>query len=135
MIVLDASLTGAFFFEDEANPQVDQIMRRCAETGATAPSIWPVEIANIFRAAVRRKRITFEQRSAYFERLRTIGVQVDVVGADLAWGELTSLADLHDLTIYDAAYLELALRRQLPLATLDKDLAAAAQRECVEVLP
>lgn len=126
MILLDASLTGAFFFEDEADPKVDQIMRRCAETGAAAPSIWPVEIANIFRTAVRRKRITFEQRSAYFERLRTIGVQVDVVGADLAWGDLTSLADLHDLTVYDAAYLELAMRQGLPLATLEGSCCGGA---------
>lgn len=135
MIVLDASLTGAFFFEDEADPRVDQIMRRCAEAGAMAPSIWIVEIANIFRMAVRRKRITAEQRTAYFDRLRTIGVQIDVTSGDLAWLELTRLADLHDLTVYDAAYLELALRRQVPLATLDRELAAAAQREGVEVLP
>ena len=135
MIVLDASLTGAFFFEDEADASVDQIIGRCAETGATAPSIWTLEIANIFRMAVRRRRITAEQRSDYFERLRSIGVQIDVTSGDMAWRELTRLADHHDLTVYDAAYLELALRQRLPLATLDRELAAAARREGVEVLP
>ena len=101
---------------------------------ATAPAIWPLEVANGLLQAERRGRITEAFRKQRLVDLGLLRVILDDETSRHAWQETSDLALRHGLSAYDAAYLELALRRALPLATLDKSLARAAERENVTVL-
>lgn len=91
------------------------------------PAHWPLEVANGLQMAVRRGRIDTVFRSECLRELAAIPITLDQETVDRAWSETIALADTYGLTIYDAAYLELALRRDLPLATHDKALLSAAQ--------
>ncbi len=128
-LVLDASVTLAWCFEDESTPAIDAIMHRIANDGAIAPTLWRLEVANGLQMALRRKRIDIAYRDAALSRLDVLDIQLDSDTGVHAWSATVNLADLHALTIYDACYLELAQRRRLPLATLDANLANAA-RQC-----
>lgn len=99
------------------------------------PGHWHIEIANVLRNAVRANRATADERDGYLADLLEIPTIVDEQSIERAWTDTLTLSDRYDLTSYDAAYLELALRRQLPLATLDRELAAAARAAGVSVLP
>lgn len=135
MIVVDASIALAWSFEDERTPEVDQILERVLARGAVVPAIWPLEIANTLQMALRRKRIDAAYRDATIQDLRRLLVVVDAETNTLAWTSTLQLSDRFALTAYDASYLELAIRRQLPLATLDRQLADAARASGIEVLP
>ena len=126
MFVLDASVAAAWVLPEESNTRVDDLMDEAAASGALSPGIWPFEVGNALLAAERRTRITQEQRSGCLADLADLAIAID--GDDLArtWGPLLKLAQRHWTSLYDAAYLELALRADLPLATLDTRLAAAA---------
>jgi predicted nucleic acid-binding protein len=125
-IVLDASVAFAWVFEDEVSDVAEAVIDRVVEEGAIVPALWRFEIANGLRTAIRRRRIDRTFRNNALARLRRLPIQNDGETIFHAWGETLSLSDIHALTPYDAAYLELALRRRLPLATLDKDLRRAA---------
>lgn len=114
-VVLDGSVALAWCFEDEAT----------AEHGAHVPSIWRLEVANGLQSAIRCKRIDAAYRDLALSRLTAQRVTVDTKTDRHAWSITIRLAERHDLTIYDASYLELALRLDLPLATTDKLLIAA----------
>jgi predicted nucleic acid-binding protein len=135
LIVVDASIALAWSFEDERTPEVDQILERVLARGAVVPAIWPLEIANTLQMALRRKRIDAAYRDATIQDLRRLLVVVDAETNTLAWTSTLQLSDRFALTAYDASYLELAIRRQLPLATLDRQLADAARASGIEVLP
>lgn len=135
MIVLGASLALAWCFRDEQTPAAVALLSRVAADGMVVPALWHLEVANVLQMAVRRKRITREQRDASIEDLQSLPIFVDEETMRSAWSETLKLADGCGLSIYDAAYLELALRRNLPLATLDQQLADAARLAKVEVLP
>ena len=98
-----------------------------AEKGAVVPSLWSLEIGNVLLIAERKKRITLEQRKKAIHTLSELPISVDMMTSDHAWLETMELAERYSLTLYDASYLELALRRSLPLATLDSSLKNAAQ--------
>jgi predicted nucleic acid-binding protein len=125
--VLDTSIALAWCFEDEQTEPVMNLLDRVTETGAFAPSLWPLEALNGLLVAERKKRIQAGLRHRYADFLRDLPIRVDTETADKAWTATVELAERHRLSLYDAAYLELALRRNLPLATLDKDLAKAAK--------
>jgi predicted nucleic acid-binding protein len=125
-LVLDTSLTLAWFFADEANAYADAVALSLASGEAAVPSLWPLEVANALITGERRKRSTEAQATAFIARLRTLPIVVDDETDSRAWGDTMSLARAHNLSAYDAAYLELAMRRALPLATLDARLKAAA---------
>lgn len=97
--------------------------------------MWPLEIANGLEMAVRRQRITMADRDETLAILRRLPIEIQAVRREWDWGTVLSLGSYHRLTIYDASYLALALDRNLPLATLDDALAAAARAENVPVLP
>jgi predicted nucleic acid-binding protein len=126
-LVLDASLTLSWYFEDERTSTGDAVMDRVAIDGAFVPSLWRYEVANGFLKAIRRKRIVAAYRDASLAELRHLPITVDRSGDDMTWTATLALADRFQLSIYDAAYLELAERRVLPLATGDRALGAAAQ--------
>lgn len=132
--VLDNSVALAWCFHDEQTPPVMDLLDRVTETGATAPSLWPLEALNGLYAAERRRRIDHRQRERMAGLLHDLPVRLDDEAADRAWTTLAELADRFRLTLYDAAYLELAQRRRLPLATLDAALRRAAHAVSVEVL-
>lgn len=133
-LVLDSSITLAWLFEDERTPAADEVLQRVVENGAVAPSLWRLEVANGLQTAVRRGRIDPAFRDASIADLQALMVAVDPETHARAWADTLELAARHGLTLYDAAYLELALRRQLPLATLDQELRAAADVNGVELL-
>jgi len=96
-------------------------------SGAWVPSLWPIEVANSLQAGVRRGRITAEFRDTALADLASLSISVDPETTTYAWGNTLQLADRYGLTVYDAAYLELAQRRSLPLASLDVPLCNAAR--------
>lgn len=119
---------------DELLPHAIALLGRASETGAVAPSFWPVEIANSLLVAERRTRITSEARLAALADFAVLAVELDHETSRHAWNRTSGLAARHGLGAYDAAYLEVAQRRSLALATLDKALRRAADHEGVEVL-
>ncbi|HEV3210452.1 MAG TPA: type II toxin-antitoxin system VapC family toxin [Chthoniobacterales bacterium] len=125
-LVLDSSATLAWIYSDETTATIRQLFDDVAENGATVPTLWRLEIANSLTVAVRRGRIDADFRRAALADLALLDITTDPHTDSLAWGETLSLADRFRLTVYDSAYLELAQRRSLPLATLDDDLSAAA---------
>ena len=133
-VVLDASMTFAWLFEDEVADVAEAAIDRVVREGAIVPTLWRFEIANGLRTAVRRRRIDKAFRNNALARLRRLPIHNDGETAFHAWGQTLALSDAHALTPYDAAYLELAVRRRLPLATLDKDLRKAASGAGVEIV-
>jgi predicted nucleic acid-binding protein len=106
---------------------------RLAEEGAVVPSLWSLEIGNVLLFAERKKRITLEQRRKAIHILMELPIIVDTMTSNHAWLETMELAERYSLTLYDASYLELSLRRSLPLATFDKSLKKAAELSGVRV--
>jgi predicted nucleic acid-binding protein len=133
--VLDCSIAVAWCFEDEANPLVDGLLDGLKVAGGVVPALWSFEVTNVLLQAERRGRLTqaaVEGRLAAFEKLP---ITVDPTPWHSLHGATAALARLHGLTAYDAAYLELAIRYQLPLATKDKALMRACAAAGIEVLP
>jgi predicted nucleic acid-binding protein len=133
--VIDSSFTASLFLPDEANPKSDTLGRRIAERGATAPGLWQLEITNLLLMAVRRKRITPAERLKLLAAIDVLPVTLHPVLTAQQRADVLHLAEKHGLSAYDAAYLELAMRLGLPLATLDEPLRKAAKAESVAVLP
>lgn len=94
---------------------------------ATVPAHWPLEVANALLIAIRRGRISREKASRFFDDLGSLPIRIDSKSSENAFGRVFALAEQYELTVYDAAYLELAMRENLPLATLDQDLRKAAR--------
>lgn len=132
--VLDSSVTLSWYFDDEATPATDALFDKVSEDGAVAPSLWRLEVANGLQMAVRRKRIDTAYRNASLKDLTAMPIAIDAETDAHAWTSTVQLADRFRLTIYDAAYLELAQRRALPLASIDRDLRAAARTLGVALL-
>jgi predicted nucleic acid-binding protein len=132
--VLDNSVALAWCFEDEQTPANMALLDRVTETGATAPMLWPLEALNGLLAAQRRRRLDAGRRAQLAALLHALPVTIDTETADRAWAATAELAERFGLSVHDAAYLELALRRGLPLATLDRALRAAAVDGGLEVL-
>lgn len=125
-LILDSSMTLAWLFEDENSAQATNILLQVTEIGATVPSLWHLEVANALQMAVRRGRIDTAYRDASLADLSALAIVIDSETDQQAWRTTLHLADSCKLTLYDAAYLELAQRLGLPLATLDQALANAA---------
>ena len=134
-LVLDSSAALAWTFSDESAPEIDMIFDQVAEQGAHVPALWMLEVANSLTVAVRRERISSQERSDALADLAALEISIDPETERHAWKATLQLADHHGLTVYDAAYLELAQRKRLPLVTLDRALALAAGAASVEVLP
>jgi len=133
-LVLDASLALAWYFQDEATPATDRILDRVAENGAVVPALWRLELANGLQVAVRRGRISTAYRDGSLADLTQMQIETDLETDLHAWSATLRLAETHDLTLYDASYLELAQRRRLPLATLDREMRRAADKLGLAVL-
>jgi len=125
-LVLDSSATLAWIFSDETTEPIRRLFDTVSDEGAVVPALWRLEVANSLTVAVRRGRIDADFRRASLADLALLDIATDQHMDFHAWSETLGLADRFQLTLYDAAYLELAVRRDLPLATLDDKLRAAA---------
>jgi predicted nucleic acid-binding protein len=126
-IVLDASVAVAWCFEDESTDFTEGILELLATgTEGLTPAIWPLEVANALLMAERRKRITVAQVTALLRRIAALPISVELIQPGRAFDQILAVARQQKLTEYDAAYVELALRFGLPLATLDDKVKQAA---------
>jgi predicted nucleic acid-binding protein len=133
-LVLDPSVVLAWAYADEGTPATSQVLDLVAQFGAVVPAIWHLEVANALQQGLRRGRIDKADRDAALNDLADLDIELDSETSVHAWMATLTLADAHGLTLYDAAYLELARRRNLPLATLDRELRAAAEAVGVGLL-
>lgn len=127
-LVIDASSTLAWCFEDEDGSASDALIDRIAADGATVPAHWSLEVANALIMGERRNRITPADCAAFVVMLEDLPISTDQSTGMRALRETMSLTRELGLTSYDAAYLDLAMRLGLPLATADRKLADAADR-------
>jgi len=125
-LVLDSSATLAWIYGDETTEAIRRVFDAIAENGAVVPALWRLEVANSLRTAVRKRRIEPDFRRAALADLALLDITTDQQTDSYAWTETLNLTDAFRITVYDAAYLELARRRNLPLATLDQELRTAA---------
>jgi predicted nucleic acid-binding protein len=128
--VADSSVGVAWAVVAQGSSMTDDLLEQVTGgTSVVTPSLWPFEVANALLASLRRKKITRDERNRALAALAAIPLVVDDADPRLAFGRISELAAEHGLTVYDATYLELALRRNLPLASRDDTLCKAA-RDC-----
>jgi predicted nucleic acid-binding protein len=116
----------AWVLPGEGDGATEALLDEVAAEGAAAPGVWPLEIANVLLRAERAKRITSDERRRALATLAALPIHIDADTAVQAWDRTLNLAEAQGLTLYDASYLELALRLSLPLASLDRTLRRAA---------
>ena len=126
--VLDASLALAWHFEDEVSEYADRVLDRLEEDQAVVPSLWALEIANALVVAERRGRLSPADVARAAELFLEVPISFHEVAPQSVLGPVLDLARAHGITAYDAAYLELAMREGLPIATQDKALRTAAEQ-------
>jgi predicted nucleic acid-binding protein len=124
--VLDCSVTVAWCFPDERAPYPQAVLNSLAKARAFVPTLWPLEVGNVLMLGERRGRSTQADTTRWIAFLNPLPIAVDDETTARAWSEVLHFARRYNLSTYDAAYLELAMRRALPLATLDTRLKAAA---------
>ncbi len=133
--VVDCSVTMAWFFEDEGGPYADAVQETMARNSSrgVVPALWRLEVANTLVVGERRKRTTEAKSHRFLTLLSLLPIQIDTATTASMWESTIQIARGHGLSAYDAAYLELAVRRGLPLATLDAKLKNAALSAGVEI--
>ena len=133
-LVLDSSATLAWLHTDETTPAIREVFERLARSGAWVPGLWRLEVANVLQMGVWHGRYDEAFRQATLADLSLLPINLDQETGRHAWDATLQIANRHRLTLYDAAYLELAKRRNLPLATLDNALRAACSAEGLPLL-
>jgi predicted nucleic acid-binding protein len=134
VFVLDASVALAWVLPDEGNAYADACLDRTTTEGAVVPPIWPLEVGNVLLIALRRGRVRREEFEVCVDRLASLPIEVEMEATHHALAGVLVLAAQYGLTTYDAAYVELAQRRSLPLATLDGRLRRAGTSAKVQIL-
>lgn len=132
-LVLDASAAIAWMYGEAAAPELSRLYEATKELGAYVPQIWRVEIANVLLVGYRRGRYGLSIMEDHLADLALLRIAIDPETQNQAWDRIVELAVTHNLTSYDACYLELAARMRLPLATLDKQLMQAAPQAGVQL--
>jgi predicted nucleic acid-binding protein len=135
LCVVDASIALPWCFEDEASPAADDLLARLAKDGATVPPLWHLDIADLLLAASGCQRITEARAAEFLALLDELPIETDSASPDRGRREVLHLARETGLCTHDAAYLELAMRRHLPLATRDPVLMRAALAVGVTTFP
>jgi predicted nucleic acid-binding protein len=133
-LVLDASATLAWLYPEELTCAIRAAFDLLVDDCAWVPSLWRMEIAYSLSVSLHKGRITPLRRRESLADLQLLPILCDPQTNDHLWGRTLELADQHRLTVYDATYLELALRLKLPLATLDEELREAARQEGISLL-
>jgi predicted nucleic acid-binding protein len=134
VLVLDSSVAAAWCFSDERTPVCDAIQDRLADDEAIVPEHWFVELTNALLVGERRKRISADDVTGFLREIGKLQIIVDDQLPHRAFENVLPLARKHRLACYDAAYLDLAMRLNVPLASLDDDLRRAAKAAGVKLL-
>jgi predicted nucleic acid-binding protein len=135
LCVLDASIAISWVFEDESSPYAEEIIEALKSQRALVPQVWPLEVDNAILVAVRRRRIQEADAFRFLTVLDTLPLEIDLEIALQALGQqILGLGLSHGLSSYDASYLELAMRRGLPLATQDEGLRRAAETAGIDIM-
>ena len=129
--VLDASVTATWFLSDETSETADAALDQLIDGAASVPSLWWFEVRNLLVMNERRGRHTGVGLETFLDYLTDLAIHLDYSPSS---PEVLRLARQHRLTVYDASYLELAQRLELPLASLDTDLIRAARAEQVQIV-
>lgn len=127
-IVLDASITAAWCFEDEQPEAARALLRRSENTVLFVPAIWPLEMANVLLVSERRGRITPSDSARFIRLLDELSIEVDHQPAMQPFDAVLLIGRTYGLSAYDASYIELALRLGAPIATLDRSMQTVAKR-------
>jgi predicted nucleic acid-binding protein len=131
--VVDNSIVMTWCFKDEADPYADAVLKSLMENQAIVPAFWPLEVVNVLLVAERRNRLHESDSIRFLSILSQLPIQVERTWPEKMMPQLLALGRNNSLSSYDAAYLELAMRQGLPIATLDQRLLEAARR--VHVMP
>jgi predicted nucleic acid-binding protein len=129
--VLDTSVAMAWAFDDQDHPNAIVALKRIRKDRAHVPSLWWYEVRNVLIIGERRRRLTEADTALFLRALSRFDIAVDPLPDE---ARVLAIARRHRLTVYDAVYLELAQREEIPLATLDKELARAAIAEDVRLI-
>ncbi len=132
--VIDASVTLTWCFKDEGDSYGTSVLQRLDDSQGLVPSIWPLEVANALLVGERRKRLSQNDTIRFISFLRELPISLDEDTPQRAFDHVLFLAREQNLSCYDAAYLELAMRRGCALVTLDEPLRQAAANSGVSVL-
>ncbi len=132
--VLDCSVVMSWCFEDEADAYADSVLFLLADAEAVVPSIWTLEVANVLLVGERKRRLTKAGTIRFIKLLRGLPIIIDQETPDFVFHEVLSIGRQYGLSAYDAAYLELAMREGMPLATRDLGLRQAALQCGVELV-
>lgn len=133
--VLDVSVTMSWCFEDEASDETWALLDRLAEETAIVPGMWSAEVANVLLVAERRRRIDRAKVRMFAAQLSALPIVVEETSASRTMGDVLAIGRETGLAVYDALYLDLALRHSLPLATTDLKMRAAARKMRLRILP
>ena len=132
--VLDCSVTMSWLFHDEVTPATSKLLDRLDAETALVPPVWFLEVANVLAVSERKGRIPVARAEEFIQQLTKFDLEIDPEPPERAFGDVLPLCRKHRLTSYDATYLDLAVRRKLPLATLDEPLRKAAKKLGVKLL-
>lgn len=134
VFIVDCSVAMTWLFEDEATDACTDLLRRLGTQTGLVPAFWYLEIANVIGVAERAKRITLDRSAVFIGQLSQLDLEVEPESPNRVFHDLLPLCRAHELTSYDAVYLDLAARRRLPLATLGERLRKAAKKLDVKLL-
>ena len=132
--VVDNSVVMAWCFQDEANPYADAILNNLAKATAVVPPIWPLEVTNVLLVAERKGRLHEADSLRFLSLLSQLPIDVDRSWPERLMKDILSMGRAHNLSSYDASYIELAMRQGLPIATLDRNLLEAASQIDLPIL-
>ena len=132
-LVVDNSIVMTWCFKDETNHYADTILESFEKTTAFVPSIWPLEVGNVLLVAERKNRLSTADSTHFISLLSNLPIIVEQELPERMIKEIFALAREHKLSTYDASYLDLAMRKGIPIATLDKNLIAAAKQSHVKI--
>lgn len=133
--VLDCSVTMAWCFEDEKNDFSDKLLKSLNSSKAIVPAVWSLEVQNVLYVAERKKRISREQSTIFINFLNELPIEIDLTLSDFINKKILEISRKYSISAYDAAYLELALRKDIPFASLDKMLNDASKKAGVSIRP
>ena len=132
--VVDNSVVMSWCFKDETNKYGDAVLDRLAKSTAIVPPIWPLEVVNVLLVAERRNRLKQVDSVRFITLLSQLPIVVEHEGPEKKMKDLLALGRANNLSSYDAAYLDLSMRKDCPIATLDKKLIEAAKKVDVIIL-
>ena len=132
--VVDNSVVMSWCFKDETNRYADAVLDKLSESTAIAPSIWPLEVVNVLLVAERQKRLKQVDSVRFITLLSQLPIVVEGIGSEKVMKDLLALGRTSHLSSYDASYLDLAMRKDCPIATIDKKIMEAAKEVSVTIL-